>query len=504
MHGMTNIPLNEEVYEQLKSSCEEVKFEEPKIDIDDNLENYIESLEYIEPHEREILLQEHIEHTIKPSFLQWKRQYAGNNTLLQNIRTQINNLKTYNNNLKTSINNLRNKITDGYNEIALKNEQINDAEHNIVSTKKIDLKYEWKKAFIFITFSIVVAFATYIYFLDNQVNLKWSAKTPQDRAIAIEQLITEYHDEGYINYIASTQDNCFTKYRNDDDRLDKQRLLEDLEYVDLSCIEPNLLVNAPTPSISSIFTINKKLLFLAFSAFLLMMLGKIIAVIYEKIGYKNWIFYTFSTLALIVVLLTTYVNSSLSSLDIEKSQIEKAISSLDAKINKIKKDYENGMEYDEDEPDKWKKFTVTVKTKKELHEQESKLPAMEKNISSYSFLVSLLTMLAELAVGSVAWMTYADYIKKKQEIEISSGGYIETLKKEKSELETLIKEYKEEIIGKEAHAEKAQELSGTLSTLIGSIHSNEEIEAIIQSYEDSIIAKGKAMLRVAVTRWRKG
>lgn len=501
---MNNIPLNEDVYEQLKASCEKVKFEEYKLEIDDDFENYVESLEDTEPHEREIHLKEHIEHTIRPSLLQWKRQYAGNNVLLQNIKTQINNLKTYNNNLKIDINNLKSAISDKYHEITFKNDQINDAEHNIVSSKKIDLKYEWKKAFIFIAFSIVVAFATYIYFLDNQVNLKWSAKTPQDRAMAIEKLITEYHDEGYINYIASTQDNCFSKYRNDDDRLDKKKLLEELEYVDLSCIEPNLLVNAPTPSISSIFTINKKLLILAFSAFLLMMIGKIIAIMYEKMGYKNWIFYTFSILALVVVFLTMYVNSSLSSLDVEKSQIEKSISSLDTKINKIKKDYETSMEFDEDEPDKWKKFTETAKTQKELQQQESKLPIMEKNISSYSFWVSLLVMLAELVIGAVAWMTYSDYIKKKQEVEISGGGYVETLKKEKSELETLIKGYKEEIIEKEANADKAQELSGSLTTLLGSIHSNEEIEQIFQSYEDAIVAKGKAKLKSAVQRWSKG
>lgn len=504
MQEMNNIPLNEEVYEQLKTSCEKIKFEKPNLDIDDNLKKYVESLEFEEAHTREISLQEHIESTIKPSLLEWKRKYAGNNQVLQQIRTQINNLKNYNKNIKIEITNLKNAITNKYDEITLKKDQIDEAEHNIVNSGKVDLKYEGKKAFIFIAFSIVVAFATYIYFLDNQVNLKWSAKTPQNRAMAIEKLITDYHNEGYINYIARTQDNCFSKYRDDDGKLDKEKLFENLDYVDLSCIEPNLLVNAPTPSIFSIFTINKKLLFLAFSAFLLMMLGKIIAIIYEKMGYKNWIFYTFSALALVVVLLTTYVNSSLSSLDIEKSQIEKTISSLDTKINKIKKDYEKSYEFDEDEPDKWKKFTTTVKSQKELQEEESKLPIMEKNISSYSFWVSLLVMLAELAIGAVAWMTYSDYIKKKQEKEISGGGYVERLKEEKLELESLITEYKKEIIVKEANHERANDLSGSLSTLLGSIHSNEDIEEILQSHEDSIVAKGKAMLKEAVARWRKG
>jgi membrane protein implicated in regulation of membrane protease activity len=301
--------------------------------------------------------------------------------------------------------------------------------------------------------------------------------------MAIEKLITEYHNEGYINYISRTQDNCFVKYRNDDGKLDKKKLFEDLDYVDLSCIEPNLLVDAPKPSIASVFTINKKLLFLAFSAFLLMMMGKVVAIVYEKIGYKNWLFYTFSGLALVVLFSTIYVNSTLSSLDTEKSQIEKGISSLESKITKIQKEYENSIQFDEDEPDKWKNFKITAETQKKLQKEKIKLPKIEKNISSYSFWVSLLVMLAELVIGAVAWMTYSDYIKKKKDVEVSGEGYVERLKQEKEDLESLIKQYKEQIIEKETNDEKAQELSASLTTLLGSIHTNEEIEEIIESYK---------------------
>jgi hypothetical protein len=100
-------------------------------------------------------------------------------------------------------------------------------------------------------------------------------------------------------------------------------------------------------------------------------------------------------------------------------------------------------------------------------------------------------------------MTYAEYIKKKKEVEIGGQGRIEKLKEELTDISSDISKLEALIVEKQKRINQATDLQGKLSTLLGEIHTNEQIENIAHSLEQSIIANGKAMLQEAQMRWHK-
>jgi len=496
---MNNVALNSEVYEQLKKSAEQIKYKEPEIDIEEDIKKYVHSLKIDDKSIRESKLEDWIRTKLQPSMIRWKQKYFGANNLLNSIHTQINSMKKILHTEQTNINNIQHQITNNHNQKILKESEIDHAKDDNIKTQYIDLPYEKKRASIFILFSIVIAFATYLYFINNQISLKWATKTPNEKAKVIVNLVKD-GDMGYINYILSEHKECLR-----DEESDKVIPIEKIkENIDFSCIDTNKLENAPKPSLSEALSEQPILFILAFSGFLLMLMGKVTASVYEKLKYPHWLFYLFYILAGIVLISTAIVSSSLSSLQIEKNQIVKQISSMEVKKSEIEKAFQD-THYDEleDNPEMIEKIPEVIQIEKEIQEKEKEKPKADEAISKYSFWVSLLIMLTELIMGSIAWMTYSEYIKKRKEVQLGGGSRIEQLNEELQEISKEIENLKALIKEKEEKINTATDIQGKLSTLLGEIHTNEQIENIARSVEESIIGQGKALLQEAEMKWYK-
>jgi len=500
MTGMNNIALNDDVYEQLKNSCEQIKYEDPSIDIEEDIKRYVNTLKIDDKTVRESKLEAWISAKIQPKITQWKQKYSGANNLLNNIHTQINNMSKLLHTEQANINNIQNQITSKVNEKSLLSTELKNAEHDEVSSQKINLPYEKKMAITFIIFSIVIAFATYIYFVNNQISLKWATKSPQDKKSIIIKLVQQ-GDIGYINYVLKEHPGCFR-----DEDTDKVIALDRIKKTtDFSCINTNKLEDAPKPGLTQAFSEEPILFVLSFSAFLLMLMGKATAIVFEKLKYPNWLFYLFYGLAGVVLISTSVVSSSLSSLQIEKDQIVKQISSMHIKKNTIIKEYQDTHDPDEyeDDPGILDRLPEIQEIKKKIKEEEPKKLIVDEKISQFSFWISLLMMFTELVMGSIAWMTYSEYIKKKQEVEIGGQGRIKKLKEEDKDISNEVSKLEALIVEKQQRINKATDLQGKLSILLGGVHTNEQIENIAYSFEQSIIANGKSMLQEAQMIWYK-
>lgn len=304
MQGMNNVALNNDAYEHLQESCEKVKFKEPEIDIEKDMQRHVDTLKRVDESIRKSNLTFWITTRLKPRITQWKQRYAGCNNILNTIHTQMNNLDNLQHSEQININNIENQITTKITDKSRKKIEIENLEQDNVNTQKIDIGYEKKKAAIFIIFSIIIAFATYTYFIDNQISLKWATKTSEEKADIITELVRE-GDVKYINYLLREHKECLRD--EDTDKVFKMERIKN--NIDLSCIDTTSLQNAPKPNMLESFSSQPILFILAFTAFLLLLMGKVTAIVYEKMDYPNWMFYLFYGLAGIILISTAIISS---------------------------------------------------------------------------------------------------------------------------------------------------------------------------------------------------
>jgi predicted nucleic acid-binding Zn-ribbon protein len=486
MKDMNNIAMNDEIYEQIESSY--IEYKEPEFDIKNDMQIYIESLKPIPATQRENKLKNWISAKVKPILTAWERKYAGGDQLLNNIQVSIDNLKDLKYTEQTNIDNLQSKITTYENAKSRIENKIQNSVKKLDSNKKIDLKYEKMKAIMFLVVSFLIAFGTYTYFIKGQIEMDWATQSQGQKISTVKEMILN----GEKNYY-----NIFSQYIVNDD--DEPISIDNITNASqLSRINGENIYEAPSPTIWQGIKYHPSFLLLSVAAFLLILMGKIMAIIYEKLNYPRWMFYLVSALAAVVLIGAIVSTSSLNSLKTEKTFLKDQIKEVATQIEDIKfsTDLSRGRRGAVHSNN-----TEIKELKKKLNEYKDKSQNLNKEIGNYKFKMMLLFIFSELLIGSIAWMTYAEYIEKKMRLNSGESGNLENLKENKKKIEDDIKELKKSIEEKNDRINKATGIENKLTALQGKIHSNAEIKNIAQQHLHSLLADGDTMLLVAESKW---
>jgi len=491
MQGMNNIALNEDVYEQLKESCDALEYKEPEIDIKNEISDFVETLQIKDDHVRDNELKDWIIAKVQPILTAWERKYAGGDKVLNNIHTEINKLENIKQTEQINIDNIGESITTKLEEKARKETAIKNAEDKEIGNKKIDIKYEKMKAVMFLVFSFLVAFGTYTYFIKSQIEMDWATKSQNDKISSVVEMI----QGGEQNYFIT-----FKKYLVDSEGEPIKDINQIINGQSVNGITRDKIFEAPSPSILQGIKYNPSVLLLSIAAFLLILFGKITASVYERLKYPNWMYYILFGLAFTVLAGAVISNSSLNSLKTEKTFLVDDIKSIDKKIEEAK--FSSGSP-------RGRRSTVAEDTdevknlKEKLQENKEKLRSINESIGSYKFLTMLLFMFAEIVIGSIAWITYAEYINKKQRLLSGGLGYLNLLKSEREDIEENIKILKAEIEAKRQIIIRATDLETKLSSLVGYVHSKAQIKNNSKQHMDAILADGTQILQKARMKWQK-
>ena len=496
---MNNIAINKDVIEQLEKSYENVGFEHPIIDIDNDLSEFVQSLEHDSDHERKNLVTEWVEAEVRPMLSEWKGKYSQNSNLLDNANTETSKLAQAKKTDQTNITNMQSKIGDLQDKLKRKEEEIEENNRTAQKNKKIDIKYERMKAVMFLVISFIIAIGTYFYFAQAQVNIKWATMANADKVSKVKELL--------VDYKVRNQYSAFYDEISQDDDGDTIPL-DKLSDKDLVGITVNNIYKSALPSISQYMSIDFSIIALAFSAFLLILLGKVTAIVYEKLGMPNWMYYLLYALAILVISGAVISTSSLGDKQVKRTQLINDIGNANNEVKKIEEKEEEesdtrGYEDENDENPKVINPKILELTQK-IEKLNEELDRVNTSIGDFKFITMLLFMFSEIIIGSLAWIAYAEYIDKKRKLSIGAQGTHKILEDELTNIKEKIKEINENIKLSQDRMTLATNLENRLTVLKTKLYSKNEIENMAQQHLSKQISRGLTKLKLAEGNWRKG
>lgn len=390
--------------------------------------------------------------------------------------------------------NLQSDLGDLKNEKKLKEREIKEHRKDDEGKKNIDIKYEKMKATILLIFSFLIAIGTYTYFANTQIDIGWSTMDNNTKVGIVKNLITQ---EG-----STTQYGVFSNLIEDEN--ENPIPIENVKDKDLYPINSENIDLAPTPNLFEYASTSNGgiVLILAFSSFLLILMGKITATVYEKLGMPNWMYFIIYILAILVLIGAVISNSSLSGYKTEKSLMKNEIITINSKLTNIKEDDDTGGFSDDFESEKSKEENPKLlELEKEKKELKSKIGNLNDSIADFKFITMLLFMFAEILVGSLAWIAYAEYIDKKIKLSSSGQGLYNILQDELKEMGEKIEKFMKDIDAYQDRVSLVSSLEHRLSALKRKLHSRDSIKNIAQQYLDREISNGVAKLHIAESNW---
>jgi len=491
----SNIAINKEVVNQIETAYKDLAFKEPEIDIQKDLQKYVNSLEYVKEHEREGKVTSWIKGRVNKILLVWKGKYAFSSELLKQTDQEIDALDTLKREEKLNIGNNKTKIEEIERLIKSQEKKIN--QHRIDDTTEIDLDYEKMKSMVLLVFSFLIAIGTYIYFMQSTIDLKWSVISKSEKVAQVKEMLLDKSSPAINQY--SAFDNYIAL--DDDDNIIP---IDKLKLEDLAGITVENIDFAPTPTLSQSLSYDISILFLALISFTLILLGKLTAILYEKIKYPRWMFIITWILAFIVLIGAIYTTASLAGEKIKKTVIIDDLQALNIELEKIKLEDMSGFNsgFDNETEDEVKKPRI-IKLEKLIDEKNIELKNSIEYISDFKVIIILLFLFAEVIFGSLGWMVYAEYIEKK--IRVNSGGQ-DNLTQLENELKILndkvlildssIKEFEMKI-------QEATGLENKLVSIKSKLFTTSDIAKIENEYLQSEIVEGRRILQQAEYDWWK-
>jgi hypothetical protein len=498
MPVMNQIAIDPQVIENLEATYKDLGFEHPSIDVQKDLLAYIESLEHLDEHERQHRVEAWIKAQITPNLSEWEAKYSQNSDLLHRASSEIQKLEKAKKRDQVNMDNLQSNLGDLEDEKKLKEKEIKSHRKDNEGKKKIDIKYEKMKATILLVFSFLIAIGTYVYFTNTQISINWATMDDSEKTAKVVKLIKNIKSEeahaGFSGLI------------KDDDNLIPVTEINDTHPANLAFIIRENIDLASTPSLSDYAQIDFTILILAFSSFLLILMGKITATVYEKLGMPNWMYFIIYGLAILVLIGAVWANSSVDSYEKSKNPLKNEIFAIDKKITTINENEDDGGFSSDFETENTPKIDnpKIIELQNQRKELKVKITELNNSMSSFKFTMMLLFMFAEILVGSLAWISYAEYIDKKIKLSSNGQGLYDILKEELEhmvqEIKTLIKdiaEYQDRIA-------LVSSLEHRLTALKRKLHSKDNIKNIAQEHMEKEIYKGIAKLQIAESKWVKG
>ena len=496
MAQMNNIAINTQVVEQIETAYKGLEVSEPSIDIKKDLEGYVNSLEYEEVHERENKVKNWIEARVSAILTIWAGSYAPSSQLLQKTNTEIDSLEKLKADEQRNIYNIQDEISKRKLEVHRKEDDINEHKVRLNTNRTIDIKEEWKRAKMLLFFSFFIAIGTYVYFINSQINIKWSTISKSEKVAQVKEMLIG----GALN-----QYSAFDSVIRVDDTTDRIIQLEDLKLSDLSGITVDNIYLAPKPTILQAVFYDGTIISLAFISFILILFGKVTAILYEKIGYPRWMFIIIWILFAFLLSSAIFSVSYLDEQQIYKTTIIDDIQRQEGKISKIKEENTAGFGGNGgyDKPDSTVVNPKIVKLEEEIRKKRIELKEIIKNIGSFKFITMILFFLSEVIVGSLGWMSYSEYIEKRTRVGANGEDVLTQLKDELKELENKIIQLTKDAQSSQQKIADATGLESRLVSIKSKLFSTDKIHNIEKQHLDKAIADGLLLLQQAKHKWQK-
>lgn len=495
MDKRSKIALNEQVVEQIEEAYKGLEVSEPQIDINSDLKSYVDSLEFEEEHERETKVDGWIKKTVGAILTKWAAIYAPNSQLLKQANDEISKLSTLKSKEQNNIDSLGTKIADKREEKRIKRDIINSHKLRVIDNQKIDLSEEKKKAMIALFFSFVIAIGTYMYFMHTQINIKWSTMAKTEKVSQVKEMLLG----GALN-----QYSAFEAKIRIDDTTDETIPLDAITLKDLGGITVENIHLAPKPTIMQAVLYDPSLLSLAFISFILIMFGKITAILYEKLTYPRWMYISLWILLAVTMLSAIMSVSYLEGKQIVKSSLVDQSQSIELKIKNIRDSQIAGFGGDLDtDTSKDKTPEIINKLEREGKELRDRLSEVTNDIGSFKTIMMILFFLSEIFVGSLGWISYAEYIEKRMRVSIDGGGELTHLENELDEIENDIRELEQNVEESEGKISKATDLESRLKSIQKNLFSTAKMNELRQEHLDQALAQGELVLQNAIHSWKK-
>lgn len=477
MRHLEHAVINANVVTQLEESYREHEYRDPDVVISSSMAQYIESLKIVPEHEREGMLVEWIKEQSEHHLTKWRSSYSQNDQLLAKAlleQTNLKNLKKQHRNLTSNLEqDLKNKDEEA---VELK-EQIKAAKENTIRDTAVDIKYERNKSYGMIILSLIVAFMTYIYFSESQITLKWSTMGDAQKASYVKQLIVLGDSDqrsAFHQYISENESGVITE-------------------ADLSEIDESISSKSPVPSLSSYAKIDGTVYMWGMGALLLIMVGKLVAGWYEKIGMPKWMYAVLMSLALILVLASVVVMSSMRSLGVERTSQLNQLSPAQYQLDEYMDDVDafEAEEVSEDQK----------RLEKKVEEVKAGIKELDKTIATNVFWMGLLAMLSEIMVSALAFCIYAEYISLKIKQGAGLGGLLDNLEKDLLTLQDERNQLNDKKLKLEGGISLASDLDFRISSLMNKIKPSEQLLLISQQVVQKEVSEAKACLQIAKSKW---
>jgi len=475
--------LNPKIVEQLEETHKRVRYEEPEFSHHDQIKEYVDSLRYEDEHVRESKIIQWISPILNQTLNLWRTKYSVNSELIENARREKIELENKKKQISRRIGEIDYEIENKRSEIEIKKQEKIEYNRKELSSLNIDLDAERLKVTLLLLFSIIVALGTFVYFANSQSSIYWSTMPAPEKVGLVKTFIlngSQTHINAFEIEIPKNRDLA----------------LSDLEDVDRSSIN-----QAPKPNLLQYFSTDPSAIFLAAGAFMLILMGKITAIVYEKLNSPNWMFFFIFILSIIVLIGAIISMATVTKKTVYMNLLRDEITETESSIKRIK---DSSFDYGSTLFGKEKKETPELKRlENKLNEQKDQYNKTQNSFGIYKFFSLLMFMFTELLIGSLAWITHGEYIIKKIQIKTGTKGSIAIIDQEIKSDENYIHELLDEKNHLEESQNIASDLMHRLNAMLSDIVSKEKIEHLAQDFMDREIEFAKQILQKAKYEWVK-
>lgn len=477
--------INPKVVEQLENAHSRVRFEEPNFTHHDQLKDYAESLTVVDEAIKESKIIQWVTPILEQTLNLWRSRYTQNSDLIrdaQKEKIELENARKYNSH---HIGEIETKLSDLNEEITKEENNIHDRNMDEIESENIDLGSEKLKVSLLLLFSILIAIGTYIYFAKAQNTVYWTTMPAAAKVAEVDKLI---RGGSTLHYAA---------FKDDLEPLDKPfEVLSSDERDQLTIdIDKSIIDQSPEPTLLQYFASDLSRVFLAAGAFMLILLGKLTSIVYERLGSPNWMYYLIFIFAMLVLIGAILSMASITSKKLSIDIINDEIIEIKTDIKEIED--ESGSIFGGIVTEDEEKSEKQLKLEEKLNNLTTESSTIQKTFNGINSISMILFMLTEILIGSLAWIGYSEYITKRMRVRKGISGYIKIYQKNidriKSNINMLLVERKE----LEEANHLATDLIHRLNAMLSDIISREDLNRLAQNYIDRELSFAQAILQKA-------
>lgn len=365
--------------EALRSEASKLYVDPPKVDLSSEVDEFCDSLKYLDDDERECKLKDFIRPTVEHEVEKWQSQFSHAQSSLVRLHDLIDDVDREKRNLEVEVSTINQEKSDLKTKRASSERKLDKIRADAVGVKPIT-PYSKMSYQMFIVGTLIIGVLTAWYYLTTQLQVQF-AQDP-------EQIPGADRFPGTIEFL---------KYK-------PENLIYGLGVV------------------------------------MFLLAGKVISVIYEKLDHSRVFFLVCSVLCIASIFGSVYLISDVSAKTGRLADLVNSEPSLTPQQVAICRSNP----------------TQSICTSVDEWQQER--DAVQQSVGDVRFLMTMVILLAEIFLGSVAWMLASEYHEKRM-------GESNTLARKQELMEGEVSKSSDEIVGLDAKLSSLNSMKGELETV---------------------------------------